>query len=168
MVPHQFWYKQGQLLTKAKSTINLGNRPLQSANFLLNQGLMLLLQRKGGAAWGRQLHSINCSLISGLHLPLLPHLVLPIPSATCPPRGQILPLPTLPRRPEQVLRAAGKNRYWGWWKFADAKAVFSDTTLHAAVSPVITDLANFFSRQSSSKVANRLSFCIVYLLRSGE
>lgn len=55
-----------------------------------------------------------------------------------------------------------------WWKFADAKVLFSDAMLHASVTSVITDLANFFSRQSSSKMANRLSFCIVYLLGSGE
>ena len=59
MVPHQFWCKQGQLPTKAKSAINLGNGPLKSTNFLWNQGLMLLLRSKDGAAWvGNSIASI--------------------------------------------------------------------------------------------------------------
>lgn len=157
IVPHQFWYEQGRLLIKARSAINLGNRSLKSANFLWNQGLMLLLRGKGGAAWGRQLHSINRSPDLGPAPPPASPPALPIHCAegACPPRGQILLLLTLPRRPERALGETRKKRY-AWWKFADAKAVFSDTTLHAAVTPVTTDLANFFSRQSSSKMANSL------------
>lgn len=173
MVSHQFCCKQGQLQTKAKPEIILGNRPLKSANFLWvpcplclrqSQGLMLLLRKEDGAACGRQLHSFNLSPISGMRLPLLPHPAFPIASAeaACPPRGQTLKT----RAGSWSDRQESLN--WAWWKFADAKAVFSDTTLHAAVTSVITDLANFFSRQSSSKMANRLSFCIVYLLGSGE
>lgn len=50
---------------------------------------MLLLRREDWAAWGRQLQSTNCSPISGMRLPLLPHPAFPLPSAeaACPPKG---------------------------------------------------------------------------------
>lgn len=168
MVPYQFWCKQRQHPNKgANQQLTWATDP-EKWKFPIKSRVLLSLWRRGETAWSRQLHRLSCSPVLVCISPCFLTSLLPLQKP-----------PVLPGANSAVADSAQKTRagswsdrkewlHWVWWKSADAKAAFSDAMQHAAVAPVITDLAKLFSRQSSSKMANWLSFCLVYLLGSRE